>query len=176
MENLAKALVAAQSEVENSSKSSTNPHFKSKYSDLAEVLNTVRPVFTKHGISIVQSPSFSDGMVHVTTYLIHVSGEQLSGTISIPVAKQDAQAIGSAITYARRYSLASFCGIAQEDDDGNAAIEKPVTQNLDAAFVKKFKAAKSLDELSDAWNSIEIGSRKLYATLKDEEKERLTNA
>ena len=68
MENLAKALVAAQSEVENSSKSSTNPHFKSKYSDLAEVLNTVRPVFTKHGISIVQSPSFSDGMVHVTTY------------------------------------------------------------------------------------------------------------
>jgi len=120
--SLAKALAMAQGEVENASKASINPHFKSKYADLAEVLNTVRPVFSANGLSFVQMPSFADGVVMVETVLMHESGEWISETASSPITKQDAQGVGSAITYLRRYSLAAFAGVAQEDDDANASI------------------------------------------------------
>lgn len=125
---LSKALVKAQGEVENASKSSTNPHFKSKYADLAEVLNTVRPVFTVNGLAFVQMPSFDGGVASVETLLTHESGEWISNIASAPVTKQDAQGVGSAITYLRRYSLAAFAGIAQEDDDANASIGKQQKQ------------------------------------------------
>lgn len=120
--DLAAALAAAQSEMENASKSSSNPHFKSKYADLAEVINTVRPVFGKHGLSQVQCPSYEGGMVSVETIIMHKSGQWLSSTVSAPVSKQDAQGVGSAITYCRRYSLAAMAGLAQEDDDANSAV------------------------------------------------------
>ena len=120
--SLAKALAKAQGEVENASKASVNPHFKSKYADLAEVLNTVRPVFSANGLSFVQMPSFAEGVVMVETVLMHESGEWISETASSPITKQDAQGVGSAITYLRRYSLAAFAGVAQEDDDANASI------------------------------------------------------
>ena len=123
--SLAKSLAKAQGEVENASKASVNPHFKSKYADLAEVLNTVRPVFASCGLSFVQMPSFADGIVSVETMLVHESGEWISETASSPITKQDAQGVGSAITYLRRYSLAAFAGIAQEDDDANASVGKP---------------------------------------------------
>jgi hypothetical protein len=119
---LSKALAKAQGEVENASKSSANPHFKSKYADLAEVLNTVRPVFCANGLAFVQMPSFESGVVSVETLLTHESGEWISNVASAPVTKQDAQGVGSAITYLRRYSLAAFAGVAQEDDDANASI------------------------------------------------------
>ena len=114
---LAKALAKAQGEVENPSKTIVNPHFKSKYADLAEVLNTVRPVFSANGLSFVQMPRFAEGMVMVETVLMHESGEWISEAACSPITKQDAQGVGSAITYLRRYSLAAFAGIAQEDDD-----------------------------------------------------------
>lgn len=119
---LATALAKAQAEIENASKNSSNPHFKSKYADLAEVINTVRPVFSSHGLSISQFPSFADGLASVETVLMHSSGQWMSGTASAGVTKQDAQGVGSAITYLRRYSLAAVAGIAQEDDDANAAV------------------------------------------------------
>lgn len=119
---LATALAKAQAEIENASKNSSNPHFKSKYADLAEVINTVRPVFSGHGLSISQFPSFADGLASVETVLMHSSGQWMSGTASAGVTKQDAQGVGSAITYLRRYSLAAVAGIAQEDDDANAAV------------------------------------------------------
>lgn len=118
---LAAALAEAQGEMENASKNSTNPHFKSKYADLAEVLNTVRPVLSKHGLSVTQFPSYGDGLVHVETIIAHKSGEWMSEKCSAPAQKQDPQGVGSAISYLRRYSLAAVCGIAQEDDDANAA-------------------------------------------------------
>ena len=174
---LAKALVAAQLEIENASKNSSNPHFKSKYADLAEVLNTVRPVFSKHGIAIVQSPSFDAGEVKVTTYLIHTSGQFMNGTLAIPIGKMDAQAIGSALTYARRYALAAFAGISQEDDDGNAAKASISDAKTEVEIVNKFKQAKDLNELSEVWNSLDVGIRKQYIAYKDAAKERIsTNA
>lgn len=130
--SLAKALAKAQGEVENASKASVNPHFKSKYADLAEVLNTVRPVFASCGLSFVQMPSFLDGIVSVETMLVHESGEWISETASSPITKQDAQGVGSAITYLRRYSLAAFAGIAQEDDDANASVGKPQPKQVAA--------------------------------------------
>ena len=115
------ALAKAQSEVENAVKGSTNPHFKSKYADLAEVLNTVRPVFAANGLSIIQIPSFDGAMASVTTCLAHAKGGTIAGVSSCVPAKTDAQGIGAATTYLRRYSLASVCGVAQEDDDGQSA-------------------------------------------------------
>ncbi len=119
---LAAAMAKAQAQLENAAKSSNNPHFKSKYADLAEILNTVRPVFSANGLSVTQCPSFEAGIASVETVLMHSSGQWMSSVISAPVGKQDAQGVGSAITYCRRYSLAAIAGIAQEDDDGNSAV------------------------------------------------------
>ena len=118
---MAAALAEAQGEVENATKNSQNPHLKNRYADLAEILNTVRPVLSRHGLAVSQHPSYSDGMVHVETIMLHKSGEWMSSTISTPVQKQDPQGVGSACTYARRYSLAAIVGLSQEDDDGHAA-------------------------------------------------------
>jgi len=135
------ALALAQSEVENATKGSVNPHFKSRYADLAEVLNTVRPVFAKHGIAIIQSTGFDGVMVSVTTALVHKEGGYVTSVASCTPAKTDGQGVGAATTYLRRYSLAAACGVAQEDDDGQtaahsrpapvAAPAKPSNQLLD---------------------------------------------
>ena len=144
--NLAKAIALSQVEVENATKDTKNEFFKSKYADLAAVLNVIRPVFSKHNIAIVQLPSFAAPIASVETMLIHESGEFISSVCSAPVGKQDAQGIGSAITYLRRYSLAAMCGVAQEDDDGNGASDKdkpkqpsnkPQPQTKPAPEVKK---------------------------------------
>ena len=134
------ALALAQAEVENATQASTNPHFKSKYADLAEVLNTVRPVYSKHGIAIVQSTGFDGGMVSVTTALVHKEGGYITSVASCTPAMTDGQGVGAATTYLRRYSLAAACGVAQEDDDGQSAahgkapapvFSKPSNQLLD---------------------------------------------
>lgn len=118
---LAKALAAAQAEIENATKNAANPHFRSNYADLAEIINTTRPVLTKHGLSLIQCPGFRDGVVELETMLLHESGEWIKSTAGAPIGKADAQGVGSAVTYLRRYSLAAVCNIAQEDDDGNGA-------------------------------------------------------
>lgn len=124
IKELSTALAQAQMEVENASKNAVNPHFRNSYADLAEVLNTVRPVFTKHQLAITQWPMYAEGVASVETVLTHASGEFISNVASCRVTKDDAQGVGSAITYLRRYSLAAVAGIAQEDDDGNVASQK----------------------------------------------------
>lgn len=119
---LAEALALAQAEIEGARKDSNNPHFRSKYADLGAVWDACRVPLTKHGLSVVQFPRSSDGCVEVETILMHKSGEWMSDALRLPVSKQDAQGYGSAMTYARRYSLMAVAGIAPEDDDGNAAV------------------------------------------------------
>jgi hypothetical protein len=148
VKELATALAKAQGEVENASKSSVNPHFKSKYADLAEIINTVRPVFSSHGLSILQSPSFADGVASVETTLMHNSGEWISGVASCTVTKNDAQGVGSATTYLRRYSLAALACIAQEDDDANAAVGKKPVDKPKPVDEPKISEAQ-FDELGD---------------------------
>lgn len=121
---LATALAKAQGEMKNAGKTSDNPFFKSKYADLAEILNAVREPLSKYGLSISQlydGMGMPDKTITVTTLLMHSSGQYIGNTANYPVAKADIQGVGSAITYARRYSLAAILGLSQEDDDGNAA-------------------------------------------------------
>ena len=136
---LATALVVAQGLIQNPTKSVKNDFFKSKYADLAGVLDVVRPAFTQAGIAVIQSPSTGDnGEIGVTTTLVHTSGQWMSDQVSMaidPSAKNPAQAAGSLITYLRRYSLSAFANVAQEDDDGNslAGSVKAVEQKDDLA-------------------------------------------
>jgi len=121
IKNLALALSKAQSEVKNAVKDSNNPFFKSKYADLTAVWDACRDVLAKYELSICQMPSGKDGKMALETVLMHSSGEFVSNSFEMTPSKNDPQGIGSAITYARRYALAAFVGIATEDDDGNAA-------------------------------------------------------
>jgi hypothetical protein len=120
------AFVKAQKEFGPALKSSTNPHFRSKYADLSACVEAVIDALNANGIGLMQPCHESDTGVIVETLFIHESGETLSaGKLHVPAAKNDPQGYGSALTYARRYSLMAACGIAPEDDDGNAAAKKP---------------------------------------------------
>ena len=140
------ALAKAQNMVENAIKGSINPHFKNRYADLAEVLNTVRPVFSECGLSIVQETSFDGSLVSVTTALCHEKGGYITAIASCVPAKADAQGVGAATTYLRRYSLAAVTGVAQEDDDGQSAIN-PVKANPVKAIQAPAVVCATTDEL-----------------------------
>jgi len=118
---IAAALSKAQGEIQNVVKDAKNPHYKNEYASLDAVTDTVRPIFARHGLAVVQMPTFADGIVTVETLLLHTSGQWISGLPAAPLAKPDAQGVGSATTYLRRYSLAGLAAIAQTDDDGNGA-------------------------------------------------------
>lgn len=127
---LAEALAKAQGELKSAVKDAHNPFFKSKYADLASVIDACREAMAKNNLSITQFPTIiNDNMVLETT-LMHSSGEWQKGYYPIKPVKQDPQSVGSAISYARRYSLAAVMNIAQEDDDGAKAStgkrEKPL--------------------------------------------------
>lgn len=123
--SLAKALAMAQAVIKNPIKSSENSHFKSKYADLAEVLDMVRPALSSNGLSVTQMPGYDNGLVTVTTMLMHESGEYICHTSASPINKQDAQGVGAATTYLRRYGLAAVAGVAQDDDDANSVSNLP---------------------------------------------------
>ena len=119
---LAAALAKAQGQMTGAKKDSDNPFFKSKYADLASVVDAIREPFAENGLAYVQAPCPTEGdRVEVETVLMHSSGQWVSSTVEVPVTKQDAQGYGSALTYARRYGLQAIAGVAAEDDDGNAA-------------------------------------------------------
>ena len=119
IENLGKALSLAQSQMLGAKKDAINPHFRSKYADLESVWQGCRDALTNNGLSVVQMPGFEDGMCVLYTQLIHSSGEWIRSRSAAPILKQDAQAVGSALTYLRRYALAAVVGVCPEDDDGN---------------------------------------------------------
>lgn len=121
IDQLGIALAKAQAEIEGAKKEGVNPHFRSKYADLGSVWEACRDALTKHGLSVVQIPGYDGNLVSVVTVLIHASGQYISGQLCMPLQKAGPQAVGSSITYARRYALMAFVGIAPEDDDGNAA-------------------------------------------------------
>lgn len=120
---IAQALATAQSEMGKALKQSKNPHFRSKYADLASVMDACMEALNKNGIAVIQPMTESEFGRSVVTQFIHASGEKLECSIPLILGKQDMQGLGSAITYARRYGLMALAGIAPEDDDGNAAVE-----------------------------------------------------
>jgi hypothetical protein len=121
------ALAKAQCEMANPAYDKTNPHFKNKFASLAAVRNAVVPVLAKHGISVTQDLTAEGAVVFCSTILTHSSGQQMRfGPLPMPAMKADAQGLGSAATYARRYALMGVAGVVgDEDDDANAATGKP---------------------------------------------------
>jgi hypothetical protein len=181
----AKAFVAAQRATEAVKKANTNPAFKSKYADLAGVVEAVVPALNANGIGVLQYPAFDGDLVSVTTELLHESGASVRSTLKMRPTKNDPQGEGSAITYARRYSLLAMTGAAPEDDDGQAASRpsqnndrpepkraetKPPTLTERAErFVATLTGVKTEDELRKAYA---LGS-KLCAELDTTDPERL---
>src|SRR6185369_3604983 len=127
---IAAVLPKAQAEIKGAVKDATNPHFKSRYADLTSVIEACKAALNKHGITFLQPVRSGESGVVVETVLLHTSGEWISDELELPVSKNDAQGVGSAITYGRRYGLQSMVGIPAEDDDGNAAAKSPADRVL----------------------------------------------
>lgn len=159
MKNIATALVKAQKEFAPALKTATNPHFKSKYVGLDGCVEAVIDALNNNGIALIQKNHDCNDGVKVETVLLHESGEEYSGGIlHVPAAKNDPQGYGSALTYARRYSLMATCGIAPEDDDGNSAtdaVKKSPAPNLQPPplnvrrEIEAMRLCKSLDTLKE---------------------------
>jgi hypothetical protein len=155
MNKIAAALVKAQKAFGPALKDKTNPAFRSKYADLGACIEAVIDALNDNGIALVQKQHPHEGGVTVETIFLHESGESFSaGMLSVPAAKQDPQGYGSALTYARRYSLMAACGIAPEDDDGNAA-SKPKKTDTEAIVSPKERAKRIADGVAkgDAKNA-----------------------
>jgi len=184
---IAAALVKAQREFQPALKQSVNPHYKSKYADLANCIEAVVDALNNNGIALIQHTHECDDGVIVETIFLHESGEALAtGKLHIPASKRDAPAFGSALSYARRYSLMTSCGIAGVDDDGQIASKivskAPITapiqlENLSDAkvVIEKLNACKSLAELATVWANLTQEDREWHIELKDELKAKLSN-
>lgn len=148
MKEIANALIKAQKEMLTPKKGSVNPFFKNKYADLNDVLEAIVPALNNNGIVLLQPLVNIEGKNFVRTVLMHESGETFESLAEIFCKNQnDAQAYGSGITYARRYSLSSICGIGSEDDDGNGAVKRP-------DYINQMNKCKTLIDLQNVFKSI----------------------
>lgn len=152
---IAPALLTAQRAITFAVKDSKNPQFKSTYADLSSVIDAAKPALNAAGICFVQMPAPGEpGTLALTTRLIHESGEWIESTAVCPLQKHDPQGYGSAITYLKRYSLASAVGLYQDDDDGNAASKKP------GPVADSFRSSPTMG----AMDEVEDPDRVLYLT------------
>ena len=206
IKDLAAALCKAQAGMKHATKEADNPYFKSKYADLPAVIDSVRPALTANGLSVSQMMDYDEaGKVYLVTTLMHSSGQWMRGWYPINPVKNDPQGIGSAVTYARRYSLAGATGNASigEDDDGNAAsavngngAPAPTTAKgvygTNKAMVDKYKeiaaaieATETHDQLKAVWkenNTHILAMKKMdeeiydqLEKLKDQQKQTITD-
>lgn len=141
---IAKAINLAQREMKPAAKDSTNPHYRSKYSDLASVMEAIREPIGNNGLSIMQEATLNETGVSVTTLILHTSGQWIEfDPLTIPLGKKDAHAVGSACSYGKRYSLCAALGVvSDDDDDGNKAVESHKSSN------KVNKVATNCDSIS----------------------------
>ena len=155
---LAKALAAAQIELTNPALNKVNPHFKSKYADLATVLNAVRPTLGKHGIAVMQITETLETAILLHTRLIHTSGEWVESTYPVShIGKH--QEMGAALTYAKRQALSAMVGVAgEDDDDGNEATKETLKPTAFTKPVKKVNPNEMNEDDSAAAHYDMIGS------------------
>jgi hypothetical protein len=126
IKSISSALLKAQRKMGSATKGASNPYFKSRYADLGAVMEVVKDPLNEEGVSILQPTYSKDGAHYVETVLMHESGEYIaSEPLKLELTKTDMQALGSAITYARRYTLQSLLSIPAEDDDGEGAMNRP---------------------------------------------------
>jgi ERF superfamily len=161
IQNIASALCQFQAECPAPKKTAENPHFKSKYSPLEEIISTIRPHLAKNGLSFFQSTTTEGENICVTTLILHTSGEFIeTDPLKLPMGKVTAQGAGSAVTYARRYSLCAALGIAaEEDDDGNGATQTPKASD---------KQLNYIDSLLNKRVSEKYSKQDLYEALKQQ--------
>lgn len=183
MENIAKALIKAQSNMGNANKGATNPFFKSKYADLNAVREAVLPALNECNIAVLQPIEHIDGKNFVKTMLLHESGESIESYTEIMYSKQnDAQAQGSGISYARRYGLQSMLCIGAEDDDAQKAVKQTSKsteiKKEDLTFeqaVAKLNSSIDLDMLKSNFLTLKPEMQKATEKVKNEIKDKLTN-
>lgn len=179
MKQIASAFVKAKREFGPALKQSLNPHLKNKYADLGACLEAVDDALLNNGIALFQETFEDASGVTVETVLMHESGESIRfGKLRVPAVKQDAQGYGSALTYARRYSLITACGIAPEDDDGNAAAARPAKRANPVDYFQAISQATSLDLLkghfSAAWKMADAADKDALKSAYDKRNEQLT--
>ena len=165
IKDLAEALCKAQAEMGGAVKDSANPFFKSSYADLTSVIKAIKQPFSNNGLSYTQFPISGEKAVGVATRLMHSSGQWIEEECLLPIVKQDPQASGSAITYARRYALQSIAGIPTADDDAESAMlrnnkEKESYQDMIIDLMPSVNAIKTgiasgdLSTANEAWSEL----------------------
>jgi hypothetical protein len=165
---LATALSKAQGMIDDASKASANPFFKSKYADLAAVRAVIREPLAVCDLAVVQAPRVVDGGAEVETLIMHKSGEFLSETLFMPAGKADPHGYASAITYARRIGIMSLLCLASYDDDGNTAVESvkatapKKTASKDVIAAGNAAASQGYAALTAWWNGLSEDERKGY--------------
>jgi hypothetical protein len=143
---IAPALLKAQAQMSNPKKGASNPFFNKKYADLNSIREACIPALNENGIAVLQPTIVNDGKNYINTILLHESGEWLSSLTEIIASKpNDAQSHGSGMSYARRYSLQSFCMLGADDDDGNKAVDKDSL----TTHIKAIQQCESVDELKE---------------------------
>lgn len=149
---LAAALSKAQAEIAPAIKDSSNPFFKSKYADLSSIWNACRDPLTKNGLAIMQTMDFQEGQLMLATTLAHASGQWMRSYLPIINEKNNAQGLGSAITYNRRYALSAMVGIiADDDDDANSACASTLVKKQEKTSLTPF----DFDHLADVLDKLE---------------------
>jgi hypothetical protein len=168
------ALVKAINAIEGVKKGADNPFFKSKYANLESVIEAAHDALSANGLAVMQGPGPMDGnCITLTTRLVHESGEWIETDFSLPAGKMDPQAAGSAITYARRYSLMAMLCMPAVDDDGGAATRppkveeppKPPTLSERADRFEDVLRRTKPDDLSKVWAKASGLCAELDATL-----------
>ena len=163
---LATALNKAQSKMSGAKKGATNPFFKSAYSDLSMVMEAISQPFADNGLCFVQAAEMHDLKVAVTTRIMHVSGQYIESVTELPPTKNDAQGVGSAISYAKRYGLQALAGVPSVDDDGQDAVKHQTTAKkttkaslteveskvIDALF--RHAENKDKEGMAECWNEL----------------------
>lgn len=165
---LAGALAKAQGQIEDASKGSENPYFKSRYADLAAVRAVIREPLAVNDLAIIQAPRTVTGGAEVETMLVHKSGEFISETLFMPAGKADPHGYASAITYARRIGIMSLLALASYDDDGNTAVDSVKEQapqkskpSADVMAAANNAAKQGTPALTEWWRSLSKEDRSL---------------
>lgn len=150
IDQLSSALSKAQMNMGKAKKSSENPFFKSKYADLSSCIEAIRVPLAENKLSIMQFPVNSENKIGVRTILAHDSGQWITSQLFLKPMKDDPQAVGSVITYARRYCLASILGLAQEDDDSESQYKRTNTKNTEEDKAERSSTLSKINDLIEA--------------------------
>lgn len=176
VEAISKALAAAQAEMRNPAFDSSNPHFRNKFASLAAIRNAVVPVFSKHGLSVMQELTTDELGVSCTTIIQHESGQWMEfGPLTMPANKPDAQGLGSAATYCRRYALQAVAAVVgDEDEDGNEASKPSAAAKIDKDLIALISNATSVDELNKLFKRLDKAQRMTHIDAFTARKKELT--